>query len=216
MPCEWKNNDCQFEGTVKCDTCFTDSLHYKPAVVKKKKYLARHANKADGRGGSEFEYRNFKKNQAALQDSTSCRMTLNSGATAMEKGDAWIQGMVSIMEEYKTKTVQKAPGKETFTIHKEWLDKLLRESREAGFEFSDLRFSFREADSDVYVIITENEFLSWIKTLNADRLAAREASLKIDLAQKKEATARSELTAAYSKIAELKAEIALLKHQTRK
>lgn len=218
MPCEWQHDDCQFEGTEKCDTCFSESFHYKSRVIKRKKGLAKHANKADGRGGSDFEYKNFKKNQAILNSETSCRMTINSGATALEKGDAWIRGQVNIMEEYKTKTVQKAKGKEVFTIHKVWLDTLLDNLKKAnkkglGFEFSDLRFSFREADSDVYVIITENEFLQWIKTLNTDRLTANSCDLKVSLYQKQKAAAEAKLTAANEEIAALKAKIELLEYQ---
>lgn len=219
MSCDWSHDDCQFEGTEKCDTCFSESFHYKPAVVKKKHRLARHANKADGRGGSEFEHRNFKTNQSVL-NTTTCKMTINSGATVLEKGDAWIRGMVNIMEEYKTKTVQKAKGKETFTIHKEWLDTLLSNFKEANkkgedFEFSDLRFSFREADSDVYVIIRHEEFLSWIKTLNLDRLTAREAELKINLANRQKETVEAKLAESYARIAELEAQIELLEHKNK-
>ena len=48
------------------------------------------------------------------------------------------------MVEIKTttkKNINKEPGKETFTIKREWLDKLEREAAQEGMEFKFLKFS---------------------------------------------------------------------------
>ena len=216
MSCEFGHEDCRFEGTDRCGLCIA-SCNYAKAKQRTYTGLKKHANKADGRGGSHFEYKNYEKNSKILKD-TVCNMTLNSGATILEKGDAWIRGNVNIMEEYKTRTKVQAPGKKTFTIHKEWLDKLIKDFKNANrqgkdFEFFDLRFSFQEGDQDVYCILEENELLQWIKTLDVDRRKAQECDLKINLANKKADLQKAELSKAYAEIAELKAEIALLKHQ---
>jgi hypothetical protein len=184
-------------------------MHYKPAVMKKRSVLRKHANKADGRAGSTFELRNQKINQQAL-DSV-CDMTLNSGATVREKGDAQIKGLLSIMEEYKTRTKVQAPGKKTFTIQKEWLDKLEREARAENKEFFDLRFSFHEDDKQAYVILPEEEFISWIKTLNEDRKKSLSAQSKIELAERQKDVAQAENKLLRAKIDALEAEVKCLK-----
>lgn len=184
-------------------------MHYKPAVIKKRSVLRKHANKADGRAGSSFELRNQKINQQAL-DSV-CDMTLNSGATVREKGDAQIKGLLSIMEEYKTRTKIQAPGKKTFTIQKEWLDKLEREARAENKEFYDLRFSFHEDDKQAYVILPEEEFISWIKTLNEDRKRALSAQSKIELAERQKDLAHAENRLLQAKIDVLEAKMKCLK-----
>ena len=209
MSCKWTYDDCKFLESTKCDICFTEGMYYKPAVIKKKVGLRKHANKADGRAGSSFELRNQKINQKVL-DST-CDMTLNSGATVREKGDAQIKGLLSIMEEYKTRTKVQAPGKKTFTIQKEWLDKLEREARAENKEFFDLRFSFHEDDKQAYVILPEEEFISWIKTLNEDRKKALSAQAKIELAERQKDLAHAENRLLQAKINVLEAKIKCLK-----
>lgn len=209
ISCKWSYEDCKFDGQSKCDICFTEGMHYKPAVIKKRSVLRKHANKADGRAGSSFELRNQKINQKVLE--SSCDMTLNSGATVKEKGDAQIKGLLSIMEEYKTRTKVQAPGKKTFTIQKEWLDKLEREARAENKEFFDLRFSFHEDDKQAYVILPEEEFMSWIKTLNEDRKKSLSAQARIELAERQKDMAHAENKLLQAKIDVLEAEIKCLK-----
>lgn len=209
ISCKWSYEDCKFDGQSKCDICFTEGMHYKPVVIKKKSVLRKHANKADGRAGSSFELRNQKINQKVL-DST-CDMTLNSGATVREKGDAQIKGLLSIMEEYKTRTKVQAPGKKTFTIQKEWLEKLEREARAENKEFFDLRFSFHEDDKQAYVILPEEEFISWIKTLNEDRKKTLSAQAKIDLVERQKDVVIAENKLLQAKLDEMEAQIKCLK-----
>ena len=209
IACKWSYDDCKFFETSKCDICFTEGMYYKPTVIEKKAGLRKHANKADGRAGSSFELRNQKINQQAL-DSV-CDMTLNSGATVREKGDAQIKGLLSIMEEYKTRTKIQAPGKKTFTIQKEWLDKLEREAHAENKEFFDLRFSFHEDDKQAYVILPEEEFISWIKTLNEDRKKTLSAQAKIDLAERQKNVVIAENKLLQAKLDEMEAQIKCLK-----
>ena len=175
MPCEWGHDDCQFEGTERCDTCFSDSFHYKQAVVKKRYTLNKHSRKQDKRQGSDFEAktRDIVK-QGMDSDKAVVHLTINSGATVHEKGDVEIQGLVTAMIEDKTRTkIHKAKGSKTFTIQYEWLTKLLRESREKNREFHWLLFSFYQHDKDIYAITEAEHILSMIKTMDADRRALK-------------------------------------------
>ena len=175
MPCEWVHDDCQFEGTERCDTCFSDSFHYKQAVVKKRYTLNKHSRKQDKRQGSDFEAktRDIVK-QGMDSDKAVVQLTINSGATVHEKGDVEIQGLVTAMIEDKTRTkIHKAKGSKTFTIQYEWLTKLLRESREKNREFHWLLFSFYQHDKDIYAITEAEHILSMIKTMDADRRALK-------------------------------------------
>lgn len=175
MPCEWGHDDCQFEGTERCDTCFSDSFHYKQAVVKKRYTLNKHSRKQDKRQGSDFEAktRDIVK-QGMDSDKAVVQLTINSGATVHEKGDVEIQGLVTAMIEDKTRTkIHKAKGSKTFTIQYEWLTKLLRESREKNREFHWLLFSFYQHDKDIYAITEAEHILSMIKTMDADRRALK-------------------------------------------
>lgn len=208
MSCEWGHDDCKFEGSEKCDLCFSDSFHYKPAVNKRPKGLARVQQKADGRMGSKFEYNNHKRNSAILSGAVSS-MTLNSGATVVEKGDEQILGNIRVMEELKTKVVQQAPGKKTFTIQKKWLDKLHTEAKERGMEFWYLKFSFYEADDDVYVAVEQDTIMSMISTMVNDRTNIEKERLKTAVAEKRRDLVEAELVAARAEIEYLKAQLAL-------
>lgn len=178
ISCEWGQVDCQnFEK--KCDLCFTNSQHYEPPKQAKPKQMARRQQKADKRMGSAFEYSNHEKNQALL---TGSRMTPNSGAGKV-KGDEQIRGLVNIMEELKTKVVQQAPGKESFTMKKLWLEKLNREAKEANEEFWYLKFSFSEFDPDVYIVVEEDTVMSMVATIVEDRRTAKTAQARIDVAE---------------------------------
>lgn len=193
MPCEWGHDDCQFEGTERCDTCFSDSFHYKQAVVKKRYTLNKHSRKQDKRQGSDFEAktRDIVK-QGMDSDKAVVQLTINSGATVHEKGDVEIQGLVTAMIEDKTRTkIHKAKGSKTFTIQYEWLTKLLREAKEKNREFHWLLFSFYQHDKDVYAITEAEHILSMIKTMDADRRA-----LKIEKKKARIAARRKEIVEA--------------------
>lgn len=180
MTCEWGHVDCQNEGK-KCDLCFSDSFHYLAPNIKKPKSMNRRQQKADGRMGSSFEYKNHKNNNAVLTD-TGSRMTPNSGANHI-KGDEQIRGLVNIMEELKTKVKQQAPGKESFTIKREWLEKLNREARAAGEEFWYLKFSFHEYNNDVFIIVEQDVIMSMVKTLVEDRKGVSLEKAKTQVAE---------------------------------
>ena len=87
MSCKFMHDDCRNEG-IECDLCFTDGPggQYIKMQAKKQKGLARRQQKADKRAGSSFEYRNHELNKSMLAD-TITSMTVNSGATVLEKGD---------------------------------------------------------------------------------------------------------------------------------
>lgn len=198
MTCEWGYDDCaNFEK--KCDLCFTNGQHYDQIKSKIRKPMAKRAQKADGRMGSAFEYNNHKENQSVLTESS---MTPNSGAGKI-KGDERIRGLVNIMEELKTKVTKQAPGKETFTIKREWLTKLNREAQEANEDFWYLKFSFHENLTDTYVIIESEMIMSMVATIVADRKEAKLAQSKIDVAEKRR-------LASEAKIIEMQAQIDLL------
>ena len=206
MPCEWGHDDCQFEGTERCDTCFSDSFHYKQAVVKKRYTLNKHSRKQDKRQGSDFEAktRDIVK-QGMDSDKAVVQLTINSGATVHEKGDVEIQGLVTAMIEDKTRTkIHEAKGSKTFTIQYAWLTKLLREAKEKNREFHWLLFSFYQHDQDIYAITEAEHILSMIKTMEADRRA-----LKIEKKKARIAARRKEIVEAENK--KLNAELNRLK-----
>ena len=205
MACEWGNDDCRFEGE-KCDLCFTYNQCYK-AKAQKKWGMAKHAQKADGRQGSGFEFANHKRNNKVLSDAVS-GMTLNSGATVLAKGDEQILGCIRIMEELKTKTAVQAPGKKTFTMQKKWLDKLHREALNEEMEFWYLKFSFYEADQDVYVAVEQDVIMSMVKTMVEDRRNIQKEKRRTDVENKRRELAEAELVAAQAEIALLKAQLA--------
>ena len=206
MACEWGHTDCSNEG-IRCDTCFSDSLHYKQAAVKKRYGLAKHARKQDKRQGSDFEEKTRQVVSNAMSDKAVVRLTINSGATVHEKGDVQIEGLVTCMIEDKTQTVvHKAKGEKTFTIQRGWLTKLLKESRDKLKEFHWLLFSFYQHDNDIYAITEATEILSMVKTMENDR-----RQCKIEQKKAEVATRRKEIVEAEN--IRLRAEIELLKAQ---
>lgn len=202
MSCKWGHEDCK-NVDEKCYLCNSVDFHYDP--VKVKKYgLKKHAQKEDKRMGSGFEYKNHVKNEAILSASSS--MTLNSGATVLQKGDEQIRGIVNIMEELKTKVVEQAPGKKTFTIQKKWLDKLHREALAEHMEFWYLKFAFHEFDNDIYCITEQDIIMSMVKTMVEDRKAVNVEKHKAAIAEKQRRVFEAENI-------KLQAEIDLLKEQ---
>jgi hypothetical protein len=208
MSCEWGHTDCEGEGT-KCELCFSDSFHYKPAKARKKPQLAHRQPKADGRMGSSFEFKNHQANEALITGA-STRMTPNSGAGHI-KGDQEINGIITVMEELKTKVKKQAPGRKTFTIEKEWLDKLNREARAVNKSFWYLKFSFHENDEDVYVICEQDIIMSFVATIIEERKTAIKAKADIDVAEKRARLVEAENVVLKAEIELLKAELTRLK-----
>lgn len=203
MTCEWGHVDCLNEGK-KCDLCFSDSFHYLAPAKKKPRGLNKRQQKADGRMGSSFEFKNHQNNNALLQE-TGSRMTPNSGAGKI-KGDEQIRGLVNIMEELKTKVTTQAPGKQSFTIKREWLDKLNREAKAAGEEFWYLKFSFHEYDDDIYIVVEQDVVMSMVATLVEDRKGVNLEKAKTQVAENRARLLEAENV-------KLLAEIELLKSQ---
>lgn len=193
MSCEWGHEDCQNEGTERCDTCFSDSFHYKQAVGRKSYHLNKRARTQDKRRGSDFEGKTKKIISDAMSDKPVVQLTINSGATAHEKGDVQIDGLLTAMIEDKTRTiVHKARGEKTFTIRSEWLKKLLKESALHDKEFHWLLFSFYQHDEDIYAITEAEHILSMVKTMEADRRRAKIAEKKTAIAERRKEIVEAE------------------------
>lgn len=180
MPCEYGFTDCINQDT-KCHLCSTKGLHYKsPKIVKKG--LNKSAPKITKRMGSEFEYNNTKANNALLSGATS-RQTPNSGAGQV-KGDEEIVGIINIMEELKEQNKMTSKGIKTFTIQKEWLEKLEREAKEANKEFWYLKFIFGQNEKDIYCILHSDMVMSMVYTMVEDRKAVMLAKQEQDICKK--------------------------------
>jgi hypothetical protein len=188
MSCEWGRDDCQ-NINLKCHLCITDAYHYIEPKKRPKK-MSHKAPKADGRMGSSTEFRNHVANRDLLSETTT-RMTPNSGAGRI-KGDQEIAGLVHIMEEIKTKVKEQAPGKQSFTIQRSWLDKLNQEAKQANKEFWYLKYSFNEFDEDVYIIVEQDIIMSMVFTLVSDRKAAISAQKEIAIANKRKEVVEAE------------------------
>lgn len=163
--CEYGYTDCINIGE-KCYLCSRKGLHYK-APKSLKTTINKSAPKITKRKGSEFEFRNNQANNNLLNGVTS-RQTPNSGAGQI-KGDEEIVGIINIMEELKEQNKLTSKGLKTFTIQKEWLEKLHREADAANKEFWYLKFIFNGNDRDVYVILESDMLMSMVYTMVEDR-----------------------------------------------
>ena len=212
MDCEFGYTDCT--NCSQCHLCFNGSK-YKPAK-KKQQGIQKNYNKQTNRMGAQSETKVQKTNQATIDNVTSSRLTANSGAgfgSGTEKGDAWITGLVEISQEVKTQLPDRAKGCKSFTIQKEWLDKLDYESRKANKEFWWLVFSFKETDNQMYVVADNQVFQDMVATLVADRKLAAEADKKIDLANKQKRATEAKNTELQATIDYLRAQIEALEAQ---
>lgn len=203
--CEWGYDNCKNIGTSKCFGCLIDGQYFEEKEVKIKKTLNKRQQKQDKRQGSGFEYKNHMSNTKLLKDSITSSMTLNSGATVIEKGDEQIRGLVNIMEELKTRTVEQAPGKKNFTIQEKWLSKLKFEAKKENMDFYYLKFSFNENDQQVYVIIEQEEIMSMVKTIVEDRKSKKILEKEKDILIKKQDVLLSEIKKLRSELALAKA-----------
>lgn len=209
--CEWGRTDCK-NLDDKCHLCVTVDYHYDPIKSRKSSGMGRSAPKESKRKGAAFELRNHHQNADMISGATT-RMTPNSGAGQV-KGDQEIQGIINIMEELKEQNNKEtARGSKTFTIHKEWLTKLNREAKAALKEFWYLKFSFAKSDHDTFIVVESDTIMSMVYTMIEDRKNVTKYRLDAELAEKRRQTTDVANTLLYAQIEELKAEIAVLKHE---
>lgn len=194
----------------KCNICFNE-VYFTPRKEKRVSHLKKHSGRSN-RQGARFEQHNHQENQKILTNTAVSDLTPNSGAGYI-KGDEQISGIVSVMEELKTKTVKQTRGKETFTIRKEWLSKLTREAIQENKEFWYLKFAFHEDDSNWYCVVSSEIIMSIVKTLVEDRTKAKNADRLIELANRQKETIEAKNLLLTAKIKELEAEIDILKHK---
>lgn len=200
MSCEFEHFDCKHIGTSQCNNCYTGERY----VPKKQKTgIKKTYAKESKRMGSTFEMNNHKAVKKTV-DAVSTDMTPNSGAGKV-KGDQQIVGIVNISEECKTQQPNRARGTKTFTIHREWLDKLERESRAAKREFWYLKFAFADTDTESFTIINSNQMNDMVATMIHDRLEAKKADEQIDLANKRATLADSESKKLFAEVEYLRA-----------
>ena len=195
-------DDCV--NTEKCHLCFDSGKYIAPK--KKQQGLKKNYNKQTKRMGAVSENITQQQNQATIDSVCSSRLTVNSGA-GQEKGDAWITGLIEIAQEVKTQLITRAKGHKSFTIQREWLEKLNRESKEANKEFWWLVFSFKEDDEQQYVVAETQVFQDMVATIIHDRKIAKEANKKIDLANKQRRVAETKNTELEAKVDRLQAEL---------
>ena len=191
-------------NTDQCHLCFNGNKRVAPK--KKQQGLQKNYNKKTKRMGAVSENITQQQNQATIDSVCSSRLTVNSGA-GQEKGDAWITGLVEIAQEVKTQLPERAKGCKNFTISREWLEKLNRESKAAMKEFWWLVFSFKEDDEQQYVVAETQVFQDMVANLVHDRKIAKEANKKIDLANKQRRVAETKNTELEAKVDRLQAEL---------
>lgn len=209
MTCRWGHNDCRY-AEEKCALCLQEDFYYKRKRLAKRS-LSRAQAKQSQRAGSAFEYRNHIAIRDTLSGATT-RMTPNSGAGRI-KGDQEISGLITVMEELKTRTKRQA-GKQSFTIKKDWLTKLEQEAREENKEFWYLKFSFLDTGSeDVYVIVGADMIMSMVMTMVSDRKRSRTERLKAAVAEKHRQKLEADLIAAQAEIQYLQAKLQLMEEK---
>ena len=141
-----------FAKEGKCNLC-DGNMYFEPIKVKPKPKLR--TQKKSERMGSRFEEENHKNN-VDLVGGLNCFLTPNSGAGSIYKGDEWIKGFISVMQELKTNVKPKiSRGSKTYTCRRAELEKVKREGH--------------EADSDTYTIISDDVMDSVIASLVEDR-----------------------------------------------
>lgn len=206
MACEWGRKDCCNQDK-RCHLCIVKEQYYLPPKIKN--HIPR--AKATKRKGSQFEAKNSNINNDLLLGRSA--PTPNSGAGAI-KGDEQIKGLIRIMEELKEQNHLTSKGQKTFTIHKEWLDKLHQEALQSHQEFWYLKFIFSNADineGDYYVILEKDILMSMVLTMWEDRKTAKTAQNRIDVAERRSELFQAENICLKAQIALLEAELKQLK-----
>ena len=151
---ENKEEICALFGKAgKCELC-DGSMYFEPKKIKPRPQMR--TQKKSSRMGARFEEENHQKN-VAMFNKISCFMTPNSGAGDKYKGDEWINGFCTVMQELKTNVKPKiSRGSKTYTCKRDELEKVKREGKEANVEFAYLKFRFLESDSETYSIIRDD------------------------------------------------------------
>ena len=198
---ENKEEICALFGKAgKCELC-DGSMYFEPKKIKPRPQMR--TQKKSNRMGSRFEEENHQKNLAMLNKS-SCFMTPNSGAGDKYKGDEWINGFCTVMQELKTNVKPKiSRGSKTYTCKRDELEKVKREGKEANVEFAYLKFRFLESDSDTYSIISDDVMDSVIATLIADRGKVNKINEYINYYEKREKYLKNKLLMLESRNQEL-------------
>lgn len=212
VSCEVNGINCinYYDYPERCKYCYNQSF-FVPNKIKSP--ISSGSNKKSKRLGAKFEKENHDNNQALLSAASS--MTPNSGAGSV-KGDEQITGIINVMEELKTKVKEKtARGSKTFTVHKEWLDKLNREASLENKEFWYLKFKFLESDNDTYVIVGQDIIMSMIKTMVVDRQKSLGADSYVNIFKTKNRELEAKLVAAEATILSMQAQIDYLKHKNK-
>lgn len=209
------NQQCIQDGVVcinypeKCVLCINQSL-YLPTKVKKK-YTPMRQYKKSERMGANFEEKIKDLTNKKLYAASN--LTPNSGAGNI-KGDISISGCIDMALELKTKIKPKITrGSLSFTIQKEWLDKLNKESKEANKEFWALVFSFFESEENIYSILEYEQILSMICTMTHDRIKYNTVSTELKILKDKYSLLETQMVAKNKEIELLKE--ALQKEETK-
>lgn len=180
LPCVKNGSRCEIftKYPKRCELCLNQAYFSAEKIYVRKPYTGKKSN----RQGARFENKNHEANQELL---TSSKLTPNSGA-GFVKGDEQITGLIRIMEELKTHVKPRlSRGDKTFTIHKEWFEKLNQEAPLENMEFWYLKFKFLETDPDTYIAVNEPIIMAMVKTMAEDRRKAKLAQQAIDLANAK-------------------------------
>ena len=206
MECKWNHTDCKYLGD-SCSRCLIPDKCYSPKSVKTGLRKKAKPSGPDGRMGSKFEFKNHKDNEKLVNSD----MTLNSGATAKEKGDEQITGIIRIMEELKTQMPDRVKGTKSFAIKRKWLDKLHSEALNENMEFWYLKFAFDEDEvvhsgGNTYVVTEQDIIMSMVKTMIKDRKAALECDSKINLYKNKYLEEQAKTIALQAELDSIKAQ----------
>lgn len=206
---EKKENICALFGKVgKCELC-DGSMYFEPKKTKKPAKMR--TQKKSNRMGAKFEEENHQKN-LALFGQDLCFMTPNSGAGDKYKGDEWINGFCTVMQELKTNVKPKiSRGSKTYTCRRDELEKVKREGKEANVEFAYLKFRFLESDSDTYAIINDEIIDSIIATLQADRKKVNDINAYIEYYEQRENYLKSKILMLETRNKELESVLEKLK-----
>ena len=206
---EGNETSCALYGKAgKCDLC-DGSMFFEP--IKKKAPVRLRTQKKSKRMGAKFEEENHEQN-ITIVGRDSCFLTPNSGAGNLYKGDEWINGFCSVMQELKTNVKPKVSrGSKSYTVKRQELEKVKREGDEANIEFYYLKFRFLESDSETYSIISDEIMNSIIATLNEDRKKVALTDSTVNYFKAKYLRIEAEKSLLEAKVRELEAELALVK-----
>lgn len=206
---EGNETSCALYGKAgRCNLC-DGSMFFEP--IKKKAPVRLRTQKKSKRMGAKFEEENHEQNMAIV-GRDSCFLTPNSGAGNLYKGDEWINGFCSVMQELKTNVKPKVSrGSKSYTVKRQELEKVKREGDEANIEFYYLKFRFLESDAETYSIISDEIMNSIIATLNEDRKKVALTDSTVNYFKAKYLRIEAEKSLLEAKVRELEAELALVK-----